>query len=280
MAASDPLKIDDQTIYFLNAENLADIIPPNSIQLIITSPPYWNAKDYGVPRQIGFGQSYENYIESLNNVWDACIKVLKPNGKIAIDVQPLPISGKVSGLKRSSIFTIIDEIHHFMKQQGMDLSNIFIWDKRKYNNQRIFGSYPYPPNFFSHIAFEFIYIFRKKGKTPKTSKEIKEQSKLTINEWTQWCFNSIWDIPPVIKISPNGKNFFGHLAPFPEEIPYRLIRLFSFVGDHILDPFLGSGTTLKVARSTNRIGWGFEINPKYRSIIEARIREPWSPKQY
>lgn len=142
-------------------------IRENSIDLIVTSPPYWSAKDYGIPGQIGFNQSYENYLSDLNLVWKECKRVLHPNGKICINIQPLPVSKNVTKRERSSIKNIMKDVEIFMQEIGMQLSNIFIWDKRKYNNQRIFGSYPYPPNLYSHIAFEFIHVFRKKGKTRK-----------------------------------------------------------------------------------------------------------------
>ena len=246
-----------------------------SFRLVVTSPPYWNAKNYG-EEQIGFGQSYSQYVNSLNNVWKECIRLLMPNGKIAIDIQPLPISTSQTGIGRSSIADIMNDVVDFMQDNGMHISNLFIWDKRKYNNQRIFGSYPFPPNLYSHVAFEFIYVFRKPGDPPKVSPEIKEKSKLSLKEWEHWCFNSIWDIPPVIKISSKGE-LVGHLAPFPLEIPRRLIRLFTFVGDKVLDPFLGSGTTLAACKLENRAGVGVEIQRQYEPMIKAFLERPRSP---
>jgi DNA modification methylase len=266
-----------QEVYLTDANRMLEFIRPESVQLVVTSPPYWNVKDYGDPMQIGFGQSYETFIQSLNSIWDKCVQVLKPNGKIAVIMQPIPVSSKETGLGRSSILDIMTNVHLSMRDLGQDLSNIFIWSKIKYNNQRIFGSYPYPPNFFSHLSFEFIYVFRKPGKTESRPKKIKEASKLSMREWSSWCFNSIWDIPPKIKINARGANILGHIAPFPEEIPYRLIRLFTFVGDVVVDPFLGSGTTLQVCRITKRRGIGFEIVKDYEDLIKKRIMEEWSP---
>ncbi len=271
------LIIGDQVVYFIDAKRVKEILEPESVHLIITSPPYWNVKDYGDPSQIGFGQSYNNYISSLNEVWNACETVLRPNGKIAVNLAPIPVSTKETGLGRSSIIDIMADVHSYMRQLDLDLSNIFIWDKRKYNNQRIFGSYPFPPNFFSHIAFEYIHLFRKKGSTESRDIKIKEKSKLTKKEWSSWCFNSVWDISPVIKINARGENVFGHIAPFPEELVYRLIRMFSFIGDIVLDPFLGSGTTLKVCQLTKRQGIGFEIVDQYKQMIQQRICESWDP---
>jgi DNA modification methylase len=269
--------VDGQKVYLTDANRMGEFITPESVQLILTSPPYWNVKDYGDPAQIGFGQSYKTFVQSLNSIWKECVQILAPNGKIVVVIQPIPVSSKQTGLNRSSILNIMADVQLSMKNLGMDLSNIFIWDKRKYNNQRIFGSYPYPPNFFSHLSFEFIYVFRKPGKTKARSKKEKEASKLSMREWAAWCFDSIWDIPPKIKINSRGTNILGHLAPFPEEIPYRLIKLFTFMGDTVVDPFLGSGTTLQVCRITDRRGIGFEIVEDYEDIIRKRIVEEWTP---
>jgi len=104
------------------------------------------------------------------------------------------------------------------------------------------------------------------------------KSELSKDEWRHWAVRMIWDdISPVIKINPKGENNFGHSAPFPEDIPYRLIKMHTIEGETVLDPFLGSGTTLKMARLTNRIGIGFEINQKYEKLIKDRIMEDWSP---
>ncbi|MHA2495031.1 MAG: DNA-methyltransferase [Candidatus Hodarchaeales archaeon] len=279
MGAKDVISfsVHEQRVYLADANRILEFIKPESVQLVLTSPPYWNVKDYGDPAQIGFGQSYEAFVQSLNSIWKKCVQVLKLNGKIAVVIQPIPVSSKQTGLRRSSILDIMTDVHTAMKNLGMDLSNIFIWNKVKYNNQRIFGSYPYPPNFFSHLSFEFIYVFRKPGKTEVRSKKEKETSKLSMREWTNWCFDSIWDIPPKIKISSRGNNILGHLAPFPEEIPYRLIKLFTFRGDTVVDPFLGSGTTLQVCRITGRRGIGFEIVEDYEDVIRKRIVEEWIP---
>nr|MDO8108922.1 site-specific DNA-methyltransferase [Candidatus Sigynarchaeota archaeon] len=251
-------------------------LPAQSIHLIITSPPYWNVKNYEHEKQIGYSQSYQEYIDSLNQIWLECNRVLVPNGKICIDIQPVPVSRLENGTDpdRSSIVNIMHDIEHFMRDNKLHLSNIFIWDKRKYNNQMIFGSYPFPPNLYSHIAFEYIYVFRKEGKSRKVDDEIKEKSKISKEEWRDYCFNSIWDIPPVIKFGQDKNDILSHVAPFPIEIPRRLIKLFSFVNDTILDPFLGSGTTLGACALEGRNGIGFELNKDYEDLIKLTIAHP------
>ena len=103
------------------------------------------------------------YLEEMFKVLDESLRLLTPNGKMCINIQPLPVSKEVSGSDRSSVVDAMTDVNLHLRNIGMELSNIIIWDKRKYNNQQIFGSYPYPPNLYSHISFEYIYVFRKKG---------------------------------------------------------------------------------------------------------------------
>jgi len=249
-------------------------IADQTIHLVITSPPYWNAKDYGIEGQIGYDQSYTTYLDNLMVVWRECERLLVPNGKICVNIQPIPVSKEHTELDRSSIKNIMKDVENQMESIGLALSNMFIWDKRKYNNQRIFGSYPYPPNLYSHISFEYIYVFRKRGESRKVSETVKEASKLSMDEWKDWCFNSIWDIPPVIKYTNGKEDPASHIAPYPVEIPKRLIRLFSFVGDTVLDPFLGCGTTLAACVLEKRNGIGVELQPKYEPLINQMINNP------
>jgi hypothetical protein len=152
------------------------------------------------------------------------------------------------------------------------------WNKAAYVNNVSWGSYPKPTNIATNTSFEQIYTFVKRGNTRKIPKEILEANLLTKDEWRHWAVRCIWDdIAPVIKINAKGENLYGHGAPFPEDIPYRLIRMHTVKGETVLDPFLGSGTTLKVARLLGRHGIGFEINSEYENRIRDRIMEDWSP---
>jgi DNA modification methylase len=269
----DKLEIDNQIVYFKTSEKMAEI-EDNSITLVVTSPPYWNVRDYG-DEQIGLGQSYQEYIDSMNVVWKECIRVLQPNGKISINVQPLPISSKDSGFNFRVIQNIMYDIEHFFRQNNCFLSGMHYWDKSVYISNVSWGSYPKPTNIASNTSFEQIFTFVKAGKTRKIPKDI-DPSLLQKEEWRHWAVRCIWDdITPVIKINQKGENRFGHTAPFPEDIPYRLIRMHTLEGETVLDPFLGSGTTLKVARLTNRKGIGYETNPKYKKLIKNRILEDW-----
>jgi site-specific DNA-methyltransferase (cytosine-N4-specific) len=271
---SEKLELADQKVFFKSSENMEEI-PSESVTLIVTSPPYWNVRDYG-GEQIGFGQSYSAYIEALNKVWSECVRVLQPNGKFAINIQPLPIESSQSGYGRRIIQNIMFDIEKFMRKNDLFLSGMHYWDKSEYVSNVSWGSYPKPTNIASNTGFEQIFVWVKTGKTRKVDPIVQEKSLLTKNEWRHWAVRCIWDdIAPVFKIDSKGKNRFGHSAPFPESIPYRLIRMHTVIGETVLDPFLGSGTTLKICRLTSRKGIGYEINTDYSELIQNRILEDW-----
>ncbi|NMC03708.1 MAG: site-specific DNA-methyltransferase [Candidatus Lokiarchaeota archaeon] len=272
----DTLEIEGQAVYFGSSEHM-DAVESGSVTLVVTSPPYWNVRDYGGD-QIGFGQSYKEYVDALNKVWLECLRVLQPNGKIAINLQPLPIPSEQSGFGFRVICDIMHDVQAFFRDHDCFLSGMAFWNKAAYVNNVSWGSYPKPTNIATNTSFEQIYTFVKRGETRKISKEILDQNLLSKEEWRHWAVRCVWDdIQPVIKINPKGENIYGHGAPFPEDIPYRLIRMHTVEGETVLDPFAGSGTTLKVARLTRRKGIGFEINAGYREKIRARIMEPWTP---
>jgi len=257
----------DCTIFFKNAKKM-DEIQDNSIQLIITSPPYFDLKNYNHDSQIGLKSgSYEDYIKELNIVWSECVRVLAPDGKICINIMPFFLSGKEARFNRRETKLSITDIENFMNSTGeMYQFAMYIWDKRKIARFSSFGSYPYPPNIFSTFPYEWITVFSKKGKREKVDNEIKEKSKLSNKEWQDWAVNSIWEMQPAKAKSE------GHPAPFPEELPQRLIKLHSFYGDLILDPFAGTGTTCKVALDLGRKAIGYEINEEYLPLIDRKIK--------
>lgn len=238
-----------------------------SVNLVVTSPPYWNLKDYGNESQIGLNSiSYDNYISDLNQVWSECIRVLKPDGKICINIMPILLSGKQTKFERRVTKTVMTDIEKYMlSTDKMYMHSLFIWDKRKIARFSSFGSYPYPTNMFSTYPYEWIMVFAKEGKRPSVSAEIKERSKLTNEEWQNWAVNSIWEMQPAKATKE------GHPAPFPKELPYRLIKLFSFVGDTVLDPFIGTGTTAEAAIELDRKYIGYEVNTDYKGLIDKKI---------
>jgi len=235
-----------------------------SVHLVITSPPYWQLKDYGAADQIGFNDSYEDYINNLNLVWKECFRVLNDGCRLCINIGDQFARSVYYG--RYKIIPIRTEIIKFCENIGFDYMGAIIWQKTTTMNTTggatIMGSFPYPRNGIIKIDYEFILIFKKSGDAPIVSREIKEKSKMSKEEWNQY-FIGHWNF--------NGVKQDKHLAMYPEELPRRLIKMFSFVGNTILDPFLGSGTTALAAKNLDRNSVGFEINKKSLPIIKEKI---------
>lgn len=259
-------EIADAVIYNHDSSDMS-MVPDESVNLIITSPPYWTLKDYDVEGQIGKGSSsYDYYLGELNKVWKECVRVLAPDGKICINIMPFLLTGKAARFERRETRLVLGDIERFMDSTGcMFQFGLYIWDKRKIARFSSFGSYPYPPNIFSTYPYEWITVFSKKGKRKPVSKEVKEKSKLTTEEWQKWAINSIWEMQPAKAKAE------GHPAPFPKELPLRLIKLYSFWGDTVLDPFAGTGTTLLAAQELGRKSIGFELNPEYIKLINKKL---------
>lgn len=260
-------EIADVVVYNHDSSDMS-MIPDESVNLIVTSPPYWTLKDYDVEGQIGLGSSsYDYYLNELNKVWKECVRVLAPDGKICINIMPFLLTGKAARFERRETRLVLGDIERFMDStRCMFQFGLYIWDKRKIARFSSFGSYPYPPNIFSTYPYEWITVFSKEGKRKPVSKEIKEKSKLTTEEWQKWAINSIWEMQPAKAKAE------GHPAPFPKELPMRLIKLYSFWGDTVLDPFAGTGTTLLAAQELGRKSIGFELNPEYMKLINKKIK--------
>jgi site-specific DNA-methyltransferase (adenine-specific) len=242
----------------------------NSVQLVVTSPPYYDLKTYKGAKteeqQLGTPVDFAGYVDNLNAVWKECVRVLAPDGKIAINIMPILLSGEENGFGRRSTKLMLTQIEQFMEStEEMFNFALFIWDKRKIVRFSSFGSYPFPPNIFATMPYEWIIVFSKKGKRPSVDKEVKEASRLTTKEWQTWAVNSIWEM------NPAKAKKEGHPAPFPEELPRRLIKLFSFVGDTVLDPFMGTGTTLQAAYNLDRNSIGYEISPEYVELAKTKV---------
>ncbi|MFX1262968.1 MAG: DNA-methyltransferase [Promethearchaeota archaeon] len=244
-----------------------DHVKDASVHLVVTSPPYWRLKDYGNGVEIGQGStSYEEYLSEICLVFKECVKKLVPDGKLIINIMPLFLTGKNSKFKRRVTKTVITDLEAFMDSLGnMYFHSLFVWDKRKAARFSSWGSYPYPPNILASYPYEWIVVFSKEGRRPSVSSEVKESSVISHDEFTNWAQNSIWEFQPA------SAKQEGHPAPFPEELPHRCIRLYSFVGDTVLDPFAGTGTTMAVARKLGRNSIGYEINPDYEPLIRRKL---------
>ncbi|MBL7105843.1 MAG: thermonuclease family protein [Bacteroidales bacterium] len=234
------------------------------IHLIVTSPPYWQLKDYGNQQQIGFDHSYEDYINNLNLVWKECYRVLYEGCRLCINIGDQFARAVYYG--RYKVIPIREEIIRFCETIGFDYMGAIIWQKETTMNTTggatVMGSYPYPRNGIIKIDYEFILVFKKVGVSPKVSKDLKEKSILTKEEWNEY-FKGHWNF--------GGAKQDNHIAMFPEELPKRLIKMFTFVGDTVLDPFLGSGTTSLAAKHLNRNSIGYEINKDYLPLIKDKV---------
>lgn len=239
-------------------------VKDETVHLVITSPPYWQLKDYQDKRQIGFDHSYEDYINNLNLVWQECYRILHKGCRLCINIGDQFARSVYYG--RYKIIPIRTEIIKFCETIGFDYMGAIIWQKVTTMNTTggatVMGSYPYPRNGIIKLDYEFILIFKKLGKAPKVDKETKEKSRMTNEEWNAY-FNGHWNFP--------GERQDKHLAMFPEELPRRLIKMFSFVGDTVLDPFLGSGTTSLAAKNLERNSIGYEINPDFLPVITEKM---------
>jgi len=242
-------------------EDLAD----ESVHLVITSPPYWQLKDYGSENQIGYHNSYEEYINNLNLVWNESHRVLHKGCRLCVNIGDQFARSVYYG--RYKVIPIRTEIIKFCETIGFDYMGAVIWQKVTTTNTTggasIMGSFPYPRNGILKLDYEFILIFKKQGDAPKPTAEQKKASKLTTEEWNSY-FAGHWNFA--------GARQEHHIAMFPEELPRRLIKMFSFVGDAILDPFLGSGTTSLSARNLGRNSVGYEINSEFLPVIKKKLQ--------
>lgn len=242
-----------------------NLVPDKSVHLVITSPPYWQLKDYGTENQIGYHEDYETYINNLNLVWKECYRVLDNGCRLCVNIGDQFARAVYYG--RYKVIPIRTEIIKFCESIGFDYMGAIIWQKQTTTNTTggasLMGSFPTPRNGILSIDYEFILIFKKLGTSKsKVSKEIKEQSKMTTEEWKEY-FAGHWNF--------GGARQDGHIAMFPEELPKRLIKMFAFKGETVLDPFMGSGTTSLAARNLERNSIGYEINPEFIEIAKDKL---------
>ena len=240
------------------------LIPNESVQLIVTSPPYWQLKDYGADRQIGFNDSYEEYVNNLNIVWSECFRVLECGCRLCVNIGDQFARSAYYG--RYKVVPIHAEIIRFCETIGFDYMGSIVWQKptsmHTTGGGKVMGSYPYPRGGIVKVDYENILLFKKIGKAKPVSKDIMERSKLSVEEWNEY-FCSHWTF--------EGDSQDKHIAVFPEKLPKRLIKMFSFVGNTVLDPFMGSGTTALAASETERNSVGYEINKDFRLFYEEKV---------
>ena len=259
-----------------DAATLLRQLPDAWCSCAITSPPYWHTVDYGVEGQIGL-RSYDRYLDELDTVWSEVARALMPNGKFCLNVPLLPLTKQVSGAAfgPSHTRTLLD-LYSDIKQRiarktPLQLFSLFFWEKQ--TTEKMFGSYPFPPNLYERNYVEFIAVFVKPGAPRVLPAPVKAASRLSQDEWMDLTQQIWWMYPE------NVPRLSGHPAPFPEALPNRLIAMYTFrdaaelgfAGDIVLDPFLGSGTTAVAARRMGRRFVGIDLNPAFCAHAERRI---------
>ena len=258
-------------------------IEDNSVALTVTSPPYWNAIDYDIhasdktqhyrTRAYNTGYTeYSNYLDWLENIFIEVLRVTKPGGFCCMVIGTVLQKGKHYPVPFDAITRLT--------QNGWEFHQDIIWHKCTAGVKRagVTIQKPYPGYYYPNIMTEYILVFRKPGQPiyQTHTQEEKEQAAYPINRlFTMDVANNLWHIAPV------PPNVIDHPCPFPEEIPQRLISMYSYKNDLVLDPFTGSGQTLKVAHQLNRNYVGYELLQKYIDLSLKRIEEPLSirPKQ-
>lgn len=248
-----------------------DFIPDGSVHLVVTSPPYWTLKQYNEnPNQLGHVEQYEEFLEELTKVWKHCYRVLVPGGRVVCVVGDVCLSRRKFG--RHVVMPLHSDISVACRKIGFDNLNPIIWYKISNANYEVsngtkFLGKPYEPNAIIKSDIEFILMQRKPGGYRKPTDEQRRLSMIAKKDYDAW-FRQIWDL--------TGASTRQHPAPFPYELAYRLVRMFSFHGDTVLDPFSGTGTTMVAALKTGRNSIGVEIDAEYCRIAAHRLRDETS----
>jgi site-specific DNA-methyltransferase (adenine-specific) len=252
-----------------DARDLA-FLDSESIHLVVTSPPYFNLKAYRAdnPRQLGDIDDYERFLDELDVVWRECARVLVPGGRICCVVGAVTVARRKGG--RHYVLPLPADIQVRSRRLGLDNLTPIIWLKvaniklEASNSSRFLGK-PNLPNGVIKNDFETIVMLRKPGGYRKPTLDMEEASRIPNDDYFQW-FKAYWDDVP-------GASTRDHPAPFPVGLAYRLIRMFSFAGDTVLDPFLGSGTTTLAAAEAGRNSIGVEIEPAYVDLTHRRLEK-------
>jgi site-specific DNA-methyltransferase (adenine-specific) len=260
-------------LFLGDAREMTQLSVPGSVQLVVTSPPYWTLKKYdgaAGPLQLGHLDDYREFRRELGRVWERCFELLVAGGRLVVVVGDVCLSRKKAG--RHFVVPIHADIIRQCIKIGFDYLTPILWYKIANATTEVEGNgspflgKPYEPNAIIKNDVEYILIFRKPGGYRNPTSLQRTLSVIEKEDHAKW-FRAIWaDVP--------GQNRLrGHPAPFPVELAYRLINMFSFVGDTVLDPFVGTGSTTVAAQRAYRSSVGFEIEPTYLDTAMARIHE-------
>ena len=248
-------------------------IQPGSVHLVVTSPPYWTLKEYRVsPGQMGHIAEYEEFLTELDKVWKRCYEALVPGGRLVCVVGDVCLSRRKNA-GRHTVVPLHASIQEHCRKIGYDNLAPIIWYKianavYEVQNGSSFLGKPYEPNAVIKNDIEFILMERRPGGYRTPSVEARILSVISTKNYQAW-FRQIWD-------GLTGASTRDHPAPFPLELAERLIRMFSFVGDTVLDPFLGTGTTTVAAAKWGRHSIGYEIDAYYYGLALKRIKSETS----
>lgn len=246
----------------------ASALNPDSVHLVVTSPPYWTLKKYnGHDDQMGHVEDYDDFIASLDEVWANCHRALVPGGRLIINVGDVCLSRRKNN-GRHTVVPLHATIQEHCKAIGFDNLSPIIWHKIANANYEVSGGggflgKPYEPNAVIKNDIEFILMQRKPGGYRSPTQIERLLSIISAENYQLW-YRQIWtDI--------RGTSHPKHPAPYPVEFAERLVRMFSFVGDTVLDPFMGTGTTNLACANWGRNSIGIEIDPHYFGIARSRL---------
>jgi modification methylase len=260
------------SIYRGDARDMS-ALAPQSVHLVLTSPPYWTLKEYRDSEgQLGHVENYDEFLEELDKVWKQCFQALVPGGRLICVVGDVCLSRRENG-GRHTVVPLHSSIQEHCRKLGFDNLAPIIWHKISNAAYEVQGGStflgkPYEPNSVIKNDIEFILMERKPGgyRTPDISTKVL--SVISAENHKKW-FQQIWD-------GVTGASTRHHPAPYPLELAERLVRMFSFVGDTVLDPFMGTGTTTVAAAKWGRNSIGFEIDPHYYKLAQKRIADETS----
>lgn len=258
----------EHKIYCCDARDLS-FIKDESVHLVVTSPPYWNLKKYEEhSSQMGHIDNYDLFVSELNKVWEEMFRVLVPGGRLVCVVGDVCLSRRNNG-GRHVVVPLHASIMTSCRDIGFDNLNPIIWHKISNASYEVergskFLGKPYEPNAIIKNDIEFILMQRKPGGYRKPTERQRELSKINKENFQEW-FQQIWTL--------TGASTKNHPAPFPLALADRLVQMFSFVEDTVLDPFSGTGTTTIAALQNNRNSIGIEIQPSYIQIAKDRIEK-------
>jgi len=268
-----------QTLLVKDAGHMEDL-RDNSVHLMLTSPPYFDTKMYSrepIDGDLGNVHSIDEWFERILQVWREVYRVLQPGRKAFVNIMNLPIRLENGSYRTLNLTGRTIDV---FEQIGFIFKRDIVWHKT--NGVRAhFGTYPYPGGILINNMHEFILEFQKPDqagfdKYGHLSKEVKEQSKLDKEFWLSIKKSDVWEMKPI-----GSGDSRSHIAPFPLELPYRLIKTYSYITETVLDPFVGSGTTLQAAAQLQRNGVGYEIVPEIalNAITNLKYNDMLSPKE-